>query len=99
MVKDAYEDSKRRQKDREENEHEAMVCHKGDECFRPTLSQEIEVGCLVRVTKDTSFPCDMILVKSALPHGVCFIETKNLDGETNLKQKMIHEDTPEYLET
>ena len=41
----------------------------------------------------------MILVKSALPHGVCFIETKNLDGETNLKQKMIHEDTLEYLET
>ena len=38
IVKDAYEDSKRRQKDREENENEAMVCHKGDECFRPTLS-------------------------------------------------------------
>ena len=29
----------------------------------------------------------MFLVKSSLPKGVCFVETKNLDGETNLKHK------------
>jgi len=26
------------------------------------------------------------------PNGVCYIETKNLDGETNLKQKNAHKD-------
>ena len=29
----------------------------------------------------------MILLKSSMPKGICYIETKNLDGETNLKQK------------
>ena len=24
--------------------------------------------------------------------GMCFIETKNLDGETNLKHKFVHKD-------
>ncbi len=30
----------------------------------------------------------MILLGSTMPKGVCYVETKGLDGETNLKQKM-----------
>ena len=30
----------------------------------------------------------MILCKSSENKGVCYIETKNLDGETNLKHKV-----------
>ena len=85
MIKDAFEDNKRRKKDREENEMLAEVVPKGEDFFQTTTSQRIEVGCLVKVYKNSNFPCDMILVKSDLPHGVCFVETKNLDGETNLK--------------
>lgn len=29
----------------------------------------------------------MILLNSSAPNGVCYVETKNLDGETNLKHK------------
>lgn len=29
----------------------------------------------------------MILLSSSAPKGICYIETKNLDGETNLKHK------------
>ena len=29
----------------------------------------------------------MILLNSSLPKGICYVETKNLDGETNLKHK------------
>ena len=32
-------------------------------------------------------PADMVLVHSAGPKGTCFVETKSLDGETNLKIK------------
>ena len=30
----------------------------------------------------------MVLLKSSEPKGVCYVETKNLDGETNLKHKI-----------
>ena len=33
------------------------------------------------------FPCDMYILSSSLKKGICFVETKNLDGETNLKHK------------
>ena len=29
----------------------------------------------------------MVLLTSNLPKGICYVETKNLDGETNLKHK------------
>lgn len=29
----------------------------------------------------------MMIIGSSLPKGICYVETKNLDGETNLKQK------------
>lgn len=32
-------------------------------------------------------PADLILLYSSGRSGTCFIETKNLDGETNLKNK------------
>ena len=35
-------------------------------------------------------PCDILLTKSSDPKGVCYVETKSLDGETNLKMKTVH---------
>ena len=29
----------------------------------------------------------MVLINSSAPKGICYVETKNLDGETNLKHK------------
>jgi len=34
-------------------------------------------------------PADIILLRSSDPQNICFIETANLDGESNLKQKEI----------
>jgi phospholipid-translocating ATPase len=50
-------------------------------------SHEIKVGCFVRVNENEFFPCDMLLLNSSLQKGICYVETKNLDGETNLKHK------------
>jgi P-type E1-E2 ATPase len=45
------------------------------------------VGSIIKVHENEYFPCDMIILNSSLPKGICYVETKNLDGETNLKYK------------
>jgi magnesium-transporting ATPase (P-type) len=43
---------------------------------------------LVKVEKDGKLPVDMLLLTSTNDDGVVFVDTANLDGETNLKDKM-----------
>ena len=45
------------------------------------------VGSIVKIRRDEAFPADLLIVGSSLPKGICYIETKDLDGETNLKHK------------
>lgn len=86
-VKDLYEDLKRKKSDAEEN-------------FRPikqggakqVLWKDIRVGQIIRLNQDDYIPADMILIWSSNKGGICYVETKSLDGETNLKHKKIHPD-------
>ncbi|KAH9460825.1 hypothetical protein MJO29_009800 [Puccinia striiformis f. sp. tritici] len=56
--------------------------------FEPTCWQDLRVGDFVRLKNDDSVPADMIIcATSDKEENVCFIETKNLDGETNLKSR------------
>ena len=42
----------------------------------------------MKIEKDEHFPADILCLKSNdIKKGTCYIETKNLDGETNLKRK------------
>ena len=49
--------------------------------------RDVKAGDIIRVVRDQSFPCDLVLLASPLDDAVCYVETKNLDGETNLKLK------------
>uniref|UniRef100_A0AAY4ALK6 Phospholipid-transporting ATPase n=1 Tax=Denticeps clupeoides TaxID=299321 RepID=A0AAY4ALK6_9TELE len=43
------------------------------------------VGDIVKVTNGQHLPADMVIVSSSEPQAMCYTETSNLDGETNLK--------------
>ena len=47
----------------------------------------MRVGDIIQIKENEYFPCDMLLVNSSGHKGQCYVETKNLDGETNLKAK------------
>lgn len=84
-IKEGVEDWRRRQSDTSLNNADARVL-RGSE-FLTVRWANVMVGDILRVESEESFPADLVLLASSEPEGLCFIETANLDGETNLKLK------------
>ena len=60
----------------------------------------IEVGNIIKINRNEIVPCDILVIKSSNENGYCYMQTTNLDGESNYKpiqslkvtQNLIHED-------
>lgn len=52
-----------------------------------------------QVHNNKFFPADLIMLSSSEPQGMSFIETANLDGETNLKIRQALPETASLLDT
>ena len=60
--------------------------------FKSKPWKQVYPGEIIKVCNDEYLPCDVLLLCSSDSKGICYVETKNLDGETNLKIKKVHED-------
>ena len=114
MVKDFIEDRRRQKSDARENSSVVLRAESGaggeaGSDVNPLLKKlndvkevfwhELLTGDIVKVRRDSYFPADLILLKSSQPKGICFVETKGLDGETNLKNKMAPKAIEEMFES
>lgn len=52
-----------------------------------TKWQDVKVGDVVRLARNDSAPADIVLLYASGAEAIAYIETKGLDGETNLKSK------------
>ena len=85
LIREAIEDCQRASLDRQQN-NEPSLSYINNR-WTETISGELNIGDLVLVAQDQTFPADLILLDSKLNDGLCFIETATLDGEKTLKQK------------
>uniref|UniRef100_A0A8C2L1J3 Phospholipid-transporting ATPase n=1 Tax=Cyprinus carpio TaxID=7962 RepID=A0A8C2L1J3_CYPCA len=97
-VKDLWEDQRRRKSDQKVNNRLCDVYDRKQKRYVERRWAEVCVGDLVRLCCNEIIPADMVLLHSSDPNGVCHIETANLDGETNLKQRQVVRDLPQGSE-
>ncbi|KAJ9653951.1 drs2 neo1 protein [Neophaeococcomyces mojaviensis] len=57
------------------------------QAWTKTRWQDVKVGDVVLLERDAAVPADIVLLHSSGADGIAHIETKSLDGETNLKSK------------
>jgi phospholipid-transporting ATPase len=85
MIKELIEDLSRYKQDRQSNNR--LVWKMTGGIWEQVKCWTLMPGDVIKVEKDDEFSADTLVLKSTNDNGYCYIDTKNLDGESNLKEK------------
>ncbi|XP_063720658.1 probable phospholipid-transporting ATPase IM isoform X2 [Symsagittifera roscoffensis] len=96
-VKDAIDDIRRKRNDSKVNNRSTTLVEGG--VTQSVKWKKVKVGDIIKLENDEFVPADMMILSSSEPHAVCFIETAELDGETNLKMRQGLKETEHVTDT
>ena len=85
LIREGVEDYQRGKLDKEQNS-DLIKTYRNNK-WVTIKSGELQLGEIIQVRKDGTFPADLLLMDSNLHDGLCYIETGSLDGEKTLKIK------------
>ncbi|XP_073087868.1 phospholipid-transporting ATPase VB isoform X3 [Manis javanica] len=89
MVKDGMEDFRKHRFDREINCSNIQMYERKEQSYVQKCWKDVRVGDFIQMQCNEIIPADILLLFSSDPSGICHLETANLDGETNLKQRRV----------
>ena len=85
LIREAVEDYRKYSNDKLANETIVSV-YKMPSFVKQKCSL-INVGNIIKVKKEEMIPADLLILKTSLSNGFCYMQTSNLDGETTLKPR------------
>ena len=94
ILKEAFDDLNLRRGDRAANGREYSVVRVNGGT-QTVASSSLTVGDVVFLRKDMEVPADMVIIKTSDDLGGCYIQTTNLDGESDLKPRRALTETQE----
>ncbi|KAE9117289.1 Phospholipid-transporting ATPase [Phytophthora fragariae] len=96
MIKQGVEDKKRHDADNVQNSRHCKVLGRHGEIVTKEW-QEVLVGDVLRLGDRDEAPADVFILSTSEEEGRCFVETCNLDGETNLKRRSAIEPVAQHI--
>ncbi|XP_048834601.1 phospholipid-transporting ATPase IH-like isoform X2 [Brienomyrus brachyistius] len=93
-IKQGYEDWLRHKADNSVNRCAVHVIQHGKVVRKQSC--RLQVGDIVLVKEDETFPCDLIVLSTSRQDGTCFVTTASLDGESSHKTYYAVQDTKAF---
>ena len=87
IFREGFEDYKKYSNDKKFNNSKSQIYNSKKKDFEEIFWKDMKVGNIVKLVRNESIPCDVLIIETSSENGLSYLETSNLDGESALKPR------------